>query len=238
MTIRRAGVVAAAVVAFAAPPAAAAKYPRVEQLVAFRDGTAIQKPATVKAVKLKVGGRTCAVGAATPLAALVRIDPPKLRVRDYGSCSDRARDAGSLFVRGIGPDVNKGIDGWVYKVGRRLGTAGAADPTGPFGNGRLKDGQTVTWFYCRLDESAHSCQRTLEVKPKQSGPGQVTVRVRAYDDHAKSIPAAGATVRAGDVAATADGDGVAVLSLPAGHHEVRAERAGDVRSFDAGVDVG
>jgi hypothetical protein len=236
--IGRSGVVAAAVLAVAAAPAAAAKYPRVDQLVAFRDGTALQQAATAKAVKVKVGSRTCTVGAATPLAALVRIDPPKLRLRDYGSCSDRARDAAGLFVRAIGPDANKGFDGWVYKVGQKLATAGSADPSGPFGNGRLKDGQRVTWFYCRLDKDTHSCQRTLVARPKPSGPGQVTVTVRAYDDHGKSIPAAGATVRSGDASATAGADGVAVLALPAGRHRVHAERAGDVRSFDAEVDVG
>jgi hypothetical protein len=139
-------VAAVAALAAAAPPAGAASYPKIEQLVAFRDGMALQKTATAKHVTVRVGGRDCAVASATALAALVRIKPPKLRLRDYGSCSRRARDGAGLFVRGIGPDVNKGFDGWVYKVGQKIATAGAADPAGPFGSGRLKDGRRVTWF--------------------------------------------------------------------------------------------
>ena len=65
-------------------------------------------------------------------------------------------------MSGIGADLNRGQNGWVYKVGRRAATAGAADPTGAFGNGRLRRGQRVTWFYCRL--RAGGCQRTLELR--------------------------------------------------------------------------
>jgi hypothetical protein len=236
--VSRAAIAAAAVAALvaAAPPAGAASYPKVGQLVVFRDGTSIQKSASTKAATIRVSGRDCTTGSSVALAALVRIKPPKLRIRDYGSCSRRARDASGLFVRGIGPDVNRGTDGWVYKVGQRIATAGAADPTGPFGRGRLKDGQRVTWFYCRLVQA--SCQRTLVARPKATAPGQVTVTVRGYDDHGKSVPAAGATVTSGGQTATTDDAGVAVLTLPAGRHSVHAERAGDIRSFAEEVDVG
>lgn len=232
---RTAAVAAVAALAAAAPPAGAASYPKVEQLVVFRDGTAIQKSATAKQVTARVGGRDCAVGSATAMAALVRIKPPSLRLHDYGRCSKRARDAEQLFVRAIGKDVNKGFDGWVYKVGQKLATAGAADPGGPFGRGRLKDGQRVTWFYCRLVQA--NCQRTLTVKASTTA-GQVSVTVRAYDDRGKSAPAAGATVRAGGATATTDESGQATLSLPAGAYRVYAERAGDIRSFGERVDVG
>ena len=229
-------VAAAAALVAAAPPAGAASYPKVGQLVAFRDGTVIQKTATTKATTIRVSGRDCTTGSSVPLAALVRIKPPKLKIRDYGSCSKRARDAAGLFVRAIGPDANKGFDGWVYKVGQKLATAGAGDPSGPFGRGRLKDGQRVTWFYCRLVEA--SCQRTLVAKPSATGPGQVTVTVRAYDDRGKSIPAAGATVVSGATTATTGEDGTAVLTLPPGKHSIHAERTGDVRSFAEEVEVG
>jgi hypothetical protein len=231
--------VAAAVVAAlvaAAPPAGAVSYPKVGQLVVFRDGSAIQKSASTKAATIRVSGRDCTTGSRVALAALVRIKPPKLRIRDYGSCSTRARDAAGLFVRAIGPDANKGFDGWVYKVGQRLATAGSADPSGPFGSGRLKDGQRVTWFYCRLVKA--NCQRTLVAKPAATAPGQVTVTVRAYDDSGKPAPAAGATVVAGGSTATTGQDGTAVLTLPPGTHSVHAERAGDVRSFAEEVEVG
>jgi hypothetical protein len=235
---RRTLAVAAAVAALvaAAPPAGAASYPKIEQLVVYRDGGSLQKSATAKQVTVRVSGRDCAVGSATALAALVRIEPPGLRIHDYGACSRRARDAEQLFVKRIGKDTNKGFDGWVYKVGQKLATAGSADPGGPFGRGRLKSGQRVTWFYCRLVEQ--SCQRTLAVKATSPAPGQVSVTVRSYDDQGRSVPAAGATVRAGEMTATTDQNGAATLSLPAGTHRVHAERSGEIRSFAERIRVG
>ena len=67
---------------------------------------------------------------ATPLAALVHSRVGPLSLRDYGSCGKRAVDSSSLFVAAIGRDRNKGSDGWVYKAGNVLGTAGAAEPAG------------------------------------------------------------------------------------------------------------
>ena len=64
-----------------------------------------------------------------------------------------------ILVTGIGPDRNRGQRGWVYKVGRRAATAGAGDTGGPFGRGRLRARQRVTWFYC---VRAADCQRTLD----------------------------------------------------------------------------
>jgi hypothetical protein len=228
--------VAVAALAAAAPPAGAASYPRIEQLVVFRDGTAIEKTATAKHVTARVGGRDCAIGSATPLAALVRIKPPKLRLRDYGACSRRARDAEQLFVRGIGPDVNKGFDGWVYKVGSKLATAGAADPSGPFGRGRLKDKQKVLWFYCRLVE--RSCQRTLNASVTSPAPGEVRVAVRSADDQGKNVLAPGATVHVGMQTFTADEFGQVKVTVPPGTYRVYAERAGEIRSFAERVQVG
>lgn len=228
--------VAVAALAAAAPPAGAASYPKVEQLVVYRDGTALQKSATAKHVTVRVGGRDCTVGSATPLAALVRIKPPKLRLRDYGSCSRRAADAEQLFVRGIGPDVNKGFNGWVYKLGSKMATAGAGDPSGPFGRGRLKDGQRVVWFYCRLVEQ--SCQRTLVVKVTSTAPGQVNVGVRSADDQGKTVLAGGATVHIGDTTVTTDEMGRATATVAAGTYRVYAERAGEIRSFAERVQVG
>jgi hypothetical protein len=186
-----------------------------------------------------VGSRRCAVASGTALAALARTKPPKLKLHDYGSCSKKhARDAVSLFVYGIGPDTNAGVDGWVYKVGNRLATAGAADPSGPFGNGRLHAGARVTWFYCHMNVAKHSCQRTLRVKAQPAPAGTLRVHVSSYDDRGKSKPGAGATVHAGDAVATADANGDATLLLPAGTYAVRAERSGAIRSFEETVGVG
>jgi hypothetical protein len=228
-----AGLLAIGVGAPAPAPAAAAP-PKVSQLVVFRDGSSVAKTVSTRAAALKVGGRRCTAGDGTPLAALVRSRPGKLRLHDFGSCSRRAADGGGLFVRGIRGDVNKGQNGWVYKVGRRAATAGAADPGGPFGRGRLRSGQRVTWFYCRMRSGG--CQRSLELKVRTQA-GVAVATVRGYDDEGKGVAVAGATVSAGGATAQTDGAGVATLSLPAGRYSVVATKAGLVRSFGQRVEV-
>lgn len=226
----------AAAVAVAAPPAAAA--PKVEQLVVQKGGTARQAKVTADRTHVKVGNRTCVVPSATALAALALSDVPKVKLHDYGSCSDKARDAGGLFVRSIDGDANKGTDGWVYKVGHRLATAGAADPSGPFGNGRLEKNARVTWFYCHLNTAKHSCQRTLDFSAHPTGGGKLHVHVKRYDDGGHGKPAAGATVHAGAQTATTDANGDADLTVAPGRHLVYAEKTGAIRSFGEEVDAG
>ena len=232
----RFGAVAAAAVAALAPAAEAAP-PRVEQLVVFRDGSAVQRTVTARATLASVGGRRCAVGQGTPLAALLRSGVGPLRLRDYGECSRRTADSAGLFVTTIRRDRNRGQNGWVYKVADRVGTAGAADPAGPFGRGRLRTGARVTWFYCRMSARSASCQRTLGVKAAALGEGMVRVTVRAYDDRGRSRLQPGATVHAGDLTATTDSDGTATLRLPPGRAMVWASARGLVRSFEEAVDV-
>jgi hypothetical protein len=169
---------------------------------------------------------------ATPLAALVRSDVAKLRLRDFsGAC-----DPSSLFVRAIGGDRNRGQSGWVYKVGNRQGTTAASDPSGPFGTGRLARRVRVTWFYCVFE--AGGCQRTLGLRARDDGGGTVSVRVKAYDDEGRGRRLEGATVRSGAVTATTEADGVATLSLPPGTHRLQAEKRGHIRSFTERVAVG
>jgi hypothetical protein len=130
------------------------------------------------------------------------------------------------------------VDGWVYKVGRRLATAGAADPSGPFGNGRLDDGARVTWFYCHLNTQKHSCQRTLEVKLEPGSGGSVHAHVRSYDDEGHGKAAGGATVHAGGTTKKTDAHGNADLMLtPGRHYTVFATGHGAIRSFGEGVDA-
>jgi hypothetical protein len=202
--------------------------PVVEQLVVFRSGRAVGRRVGAAATTARVGRRRCAVGSATALAALIRSRPGRLRINDYGSCSRRARDAGGLYVRAIGRDRGRGQNGWVYKVGHELATAGAADPKGPFGRGRLRARQRVTWFFCVY---RRGCQRTLSLRATPIAGGVVSVRVRGYDDGAKGVAVPGATVSAGGVRAVTDDLGVAVLSLRRGRHVVRASKPGSVRSF-------
>jgi hypothetical protein len=217
------------VVLTAAAPARAAA-PVVDELVVFKDGTSKTAAVRAASVHVKVGRRSCAVPAGTALAALVKLKPGKLGLTDYGSCSSRARDAGGLYVRSIASDKARKEDGWVYKVGRKLAPAGAADPTGPFGRGLLKTGQDVLWFYCDADPVTGSCQRTLEVKVKASA-GHLAATVRGYDNNGHGIPVAGAQVHAGEATATTGDDGSAALDVPAGTYDVFADKDGLVRSL-------
>jgi hypothetical protein len=212
-----------------APPAAAV--PRVDQMVVFRSGAVRISHPGMAQTTVKVGGRSCAVAAATPLAVLVRSGVGPLGLRDYGSCSKRPADGGGLFIAAIGADRNSGSDGWVYKAGNVLGTAGAADPAGPVGRGRLRAGARVTWFWCHVTAGNGGCPHTLAVAAVPAGAGMLAVRVRHYDDHGKAGAAAGAVVHAGSRTAAAGRDGVARLALPAGRYRVWAGQSGRIRSF-------
>jgi hypothetical protein len=222
-----------AVMALVSPPAAGAAAPRVRQMVVSRDGHALAKRVSTAATSVSVGGRRCAVGERTPLAALVRSRPGRLRIRDFGACSSSARDAAGLLVTGIGPDRNRGQRGWVYKVGRRAATAGAADPSGPFGRGRLRSGQRITWFYC---VRATDCQRTLEVRATPI-IGVVVATVRAYDDAGDGVAVEGARVSAGGTSGLTAADGRVELALARGTHRLVARKDGLVRSFAELVEV-
>ena len=229
----RGGLAAVALLAVASTTAAPAHgAPVVDQMVVFRNGEARTTSPDTAATRVRAGGRRCRVPRATPLAALVRSRVRGLRVRDFsGSC-----DPSSLFVRSIGGDRNRGRSGWVYKVGNRQGTTSAADPSGPFGSGRLRRRVRITWFYCVFADGG--CQRTLGLRVKDAGDGTVTARVTGYDDEGRGAPVAGARVRSGSVSAETDERGRAVLSLPPGRHRVHAEKRGAIRSFTERVDVG
>ena len=214
--------------------AAAAAAPVVDQLVVFRDGKAVGRKVRARGVYVRVGGRRCAVGSGTALAALVRSRPGAIGLRDYSSCSSRPADAGGLYVRSIRGERGRGQNGWIYKVGHRQATAGAADPAGPFGRGKLRSGRRVTWFYCVY---RRGCQRTLALRARAEGGGVLSVRVRGYDDAGRGVLVAGARVSAGARAATTDGSGTARLRLPPGRHLVRASKPGLVRSFGERVTV-
>jgi len=195
-------------------------------------------PVKLTSRSVRVGGRRCAVGRATPLSALAGTRL-KLRLRDYGACGRSPRDAGSLYVRQIGADRASGASGWVYKVGRRTGTTGAADPSGPFGRGRLQGGAQLLWFWCRQDRG-QSCQRTLEVSsaPAVAAGASLSVTVKGYDDNGHGVAVAGATVRLGSSTAVTDASGLAQVTAPAaGAARLTAERDGMVRSWPRRVRV-
>jgi hypothetical protein len=223
--VTRAGVAFAAVLAFAGAAAPLAEgAPRFDQLVVFRDGAAKSETVGTARTRTRAGDHRCRVPRATPLAALVRSEVAKLKVRDFSGC-----DPAGLFVRAIGGDENRGDSGWVYKVGNRQGTTGAADPSGPFGSGRIKRRVRVTWFYCVF--RVGGCQRTLGLRVRDEGGGTVSARVTAYDDEGRGTLLEGATVRAGNRTAETDANGNAMLTLAAGAHRLYAEKNGFVRSF-------
>lgn len=242
MSARRITALVAAAASFlvAAAPAGAAA-PVVQQMVVGKDGSA-KKISRVRAssTRVRVRGRRCAVGAGTPLAALVRSRPGKLRLTDFGSCGRRARDAGGLYVRGIARDVVSGPedpDGWVYKVGNKAAPAGAADPSGPFGRGKLRSRQRVLWFWCVSLPDGDGCQRTLDAKVVATASGSVTVRVRGYDNAGRGVNVEGATVASGATVATTDSRGVATLATGPGRQTIVATNSGMVRSFPLGAAV-
>ena len=199
-------------------------------------------PVALRARSVRVHGRRCAVGRATPLSALAGTRL-RLRLQDYGSCGRSPADAGALYVTQVGPDRRGGARGWVYKVGHRAGTTGAADPSGPFGTGRrLRAGQRVLWFWC-VQDRGQQCQRTLEARPERwtvAPDAPLRVTVRGYDDNGRGVPVAGAIVRLAGAEAVTGADGVAVVTAPAraGAARLTAERDGMVRAFPRRVVVG
>jgi hypothetical protein len=220
------------------PDAMAARQgaPQIEQMVVFRRGAVVDGRVPAKPTAATVDGRRCAVAARTALATLLRADPGRIGFHDYGDCSSRAADSAGLFVKSIRGERNRGQDGWVYKVGRKLATAGAADPAGPFGDGRLRAGQRVLWFYCRqLD--AGTCQRSLEVDTAVDGR-RLSVTVTGYDDAGDGVAVKGAKVVAGDERATTGVDGRATLTLDRGSYRVHAAKRGAIRSFAKRVKIG
>jgi hypothetical protein len=190
----------------------------------------------LKVRKTRVAGRTCRIGAATPLSVLLATRLP-LGLRDYGRCGRRPRDAAGLYVTRVKREREKGRGGWVYKVGRKTPSLGAADVSK-----RLRDGQRVTWFWCEQDMSG-GCQRTLEARPDRTAaaPGEtLTVTVRGYDDQGRGMVVEGATVTLGSATAVTNTAGTAVLTVPAepGDHPLEATRDGLVRAFPVEVTIG
>jgi hypothetical protein len=208
----------------------------ISQMVLFPGGDVVRDRVAAKPAVATVDGRRCAVAAKTAMATLLRADPGRVGFHDYGDCSGRAADSAGLFVESIRGERNRAQDGWVYKVGRRLATAGAADPAGPFGDGRLRAGQRVLWFYCR-QRSAGTCQRSLEIDTAVEGR-QLSVTVTGYDDAGDGVTVKGATVVVGDQRASTDADGRATLRLKPGRHWVYAAKRGTSRSFAERVTIG
>lgn len=213
--------------------------PTVQSMVVGASGQIISRPRGVvaAAIRVPVGRKRCAVAAGTPLAALADLrllGGPAFSVRDYGNCGASARDSALLFVYALAGETNVGRDGWEYKVGGVAGSAGAANPSGPEGDGRLLGaGQQVLWFWCHA--SAGGCQRTLSVSAAgaTSRGGRLSVKVTGYDNEGHGAPVAGAIVRLGSDFASTNGSGRATLIAPGGRgsYALTASRRGLVPAF-------
>jgi hypothetical protein len=214
------------VAAFVAAVPAEAAGPRVRAMVVGRSGDVV---AGVKSVRLDAfRHRRCRVRAGLPLGVL---DALRLSYRSRGGC-------GSLYVTQVGRSRAFGQQGWVYKVGTRTGTAGAADPSGPFGNGRIRSGSEVVWFWCRR---ALRCQRSLRI----SGPrrvrrhGRLRMRIRGYDDFGRSRPIRGVGVTVAGRFARTNRSGYATFRMPRrpGVYRMRASKRALVPAFPVGIRV-
>jgi hypothetical protein len=212
----------------AASACAEAATSRVDVMVVGR--TKVLRPAVTvpaRATRVKVGAARCAVAANTPLAALAALHP-SFTMRDYGCGS------GSFFVERIGRERATGIDGWVYKVGRRAPGISGGSP-------RVRSGARVLWFWCRTGSGG--CQRTLEVtaSPARVAPGApLSLTVRGYDDRGRGVAIGGARVRFAGTELRADANGRVQTTAPAamGRYRVSAELAPLVPSFPLSVVVG
>ena len=155
--------------------------------------------------------------------------------RDYGRCGSSPRNSGQLFVYALGGERNRGQNGWEYKVNGVAGGAGAGDPSGPNGDGRLlRAGERVLWFWC--EASGGGCERTLEAAPSASivvRGGSLSVTVSGYDNEGRPTPIAGAIVTLGSDFASTGARGRASLIAPAapGTYTVSAHKQSLVPSF-------
>lgn len=228
--------IAAPAAALPAERAVKAGAPVVRLLVVTRDGQSAERSTRATRTRVRVQGKSCAVGTGTALAALVRSRVDRAPgLRDFGSCSRRARDAGGLYVLRLGTDAGAGQHGWVYKVGSRLATAGAGDPAGPFGRGPLRRGARVTWFYCR--HTRRGCQGTLALRVRRAPDGAIEARVRAHDDRGRARAVPDALISGSAPLARTDARGRARIELASGSHRLHAEAEGLVRSFSEAVVV-
>lgn len=224
---------------------AAVAAPTVQAMIVGEGGRVLMsaRGVTAAAATVRVGSRTCAVPAATPLAVLAdlaRAGGPSFALRDYGHCGSSQRNSGELFVYELGGEANSGQNGWEYKVDDTAGSTGAGSLGGALGNGRLlSGGQRVLWFWC--ESRAGGCERTLEVSAAGSVArgGRLTVRVTGCENEGRGEPVAGAVVTLGSDFATTGSGGTATLIAPSssGRYELSARRSGLVPSFPATVQV-
>ena len=209
--------VAASLVAAAG---AAAASPTIEMMVIGKTRTLLApRSVIVRATTVKIGRRRCRVAAGTALAALIDARA-KPRVTNVAGC-----DPASMFVTKVGPDANRGIAGWQYKIGHTSPSFSAGSTSG-----RLRRGQQVLWFWCAR---ANACQRTLAISVASDRlTGIQRVTVTGYDDNGHGVKVGGATVHIDATTTVTTGrDGTATFSVVPGRHTLYASKPGLIQSF-------
>lgn len=157
---------------------AASTAPVVQSLVVGVGGAILSSARAVRAAAttVTVGRRRCAIAAATPLAALAalrRAGGPGFALHDYGRCGRSPSSSGQLFVNRIAGQANRAQNGWEYKVDGEAGSTGAADPSGPRGDGRrLRAGALVLWFWCQAQGQAVSARWKSSLRPRPPRPAR------------------------------------------------------------------
>jgi hypothetical protein len=230
----------------AAPASAAAAAPVVRSMIVGAGGRILSpaRSVTAGATSVRVGARSCAVAAATPLAVLAALRSgggPGYALRDYGRCGASPANSGQLFVYSLDGESNRGQNGWEYKVNGVGGSTGAADTSGPRGDGRrLRSGEQVLWFWCAAH--AGGCQRTLELayaRTSVSSGARVAVTVRGRDNEGRARPVSGAIVTLGTDFASTNSGGHATLIAPTapGRYPLTAARRGLVPAFPGTIVV-
>ncbi len=194
--------VAAVPLTFAAAAGAGESAPAVQAMIVGRGGRIVASSRTVTAASstVRVGSRSCAIAAGTPLAVLVaigRAGGPGFALRDYGRCGAAPGSSAELFVDSLAGEANAGANGWEYKVDGLAGSTGAADPSGPEGDGRgIASGERVLWFWCHA--AAGGCERTLEVDPASAAVtagSSLLVTVEGYENEGHPRPSRGRSSR-------------------------------------------
>jgi len=224
----------------ATPAREASASPIVQSMIVGSGGPILSQARTVVAgaATVRVGRRSCAVAAGTPLAVLAAVRRGGglgYALRDYGHCGSSPVNSGQLFVYSLGGEANRGQSGWEYKVNGVSGSTGAGNPSGPMGDGRrLRSGARVLWFWCNA--TAGGCQRTLQLAPSAatvSRGGSLTVTVTGYDNEGRGVAVAGAIVTLGADFASTGAGGRARLIAPSapGRYTLGASRPGLVPAF-------
>lgn len=135
-----------------------------------------------------------------------------------------------LLVCGIGDFLSSDAAFWLYKLNHVAPDVGADQQ-------KIKAGDEVLWYFSDTAKGLNTGDELALAAPVRAKPGEVEVKVSAYDGKGKAKPADGALVSVGKITATTGPDGKASIELAEGVSTLRATRKGDVASEELSVCV-